>query len=116
MRRTKKVKAIPDFQSEAEEREFWEMHDTTEYVNWSQARDAIFPDLRPSTETISLRVPAGLLAELKVLANKRDVPYRSLMKVFLVECVVRELAMNTEQTPSKGLHRTALRAAAEPGR
>jgi len=83
MRRTKKVKAVPSFQSEAEERVFWETHDATAYVDWSQAKVAIFLDLRPSTKTISLRVPAGLLAELKVLANKRDVPYPSLMKVFL---------------------------------
>jgi len=107
MRRTKKVKAVPIFQSEAEERAFWETHDTTEYVDWSQAKVTIFPNLRPSTETISLRVPAGLLAELKVLANKRDVPYQSLMKVFLAERVVRELAMNAGQTPNKALHRTA---------
>ncbi len=107
MRRTKKVKAVPSFQSEAEERAFWETHDTTEYVDWSQAKVTIFPDLRPSTKTISLRVPAGLLAELKVLANKRDVPYQSLMKVFLAERVVRELAMNAGQTPNEVLQRTA---------
>ena len=109
MRRTKKVKAVPSFQSEAEERAFWETHDTTEYVDWSQAKVAIFPDLRPSTETISLRVPAGLLAELKVLANKRDVPYQSLMKVFLAERVVRELAMNAGPT-NKASQRTAQKA------
>jgi len=76
MRRAKKLKTIPSFPSEAEERSFWETHDTTEYVDWSQAKFAVFPDLRPSTETISLRMPAGLLAELKILANQRDVPYR----------------------------------------
>ncbi len=59
MRGTKKVKAVPTFQSEAEERAFWETHDTTEYVDWSRAKVAIFPDLRPSTKTISPRVPAG---------------------------------------------------------
>ena len=102
MRRARKLKPVPTFQSEADERAFWETHDTTEYVNWSQARVAVFPDLRPSTETISLRVPAGLLAELKVLANKRDVPYQSLMKVFLAERVVTERALNTGQTSSRG--------------
>jgi predicted DNA binding CopG/RHH family protein len=80
------------FRSEAEERAFWETHDTADYVDWSRARVASFPDLRPSTETISLRLPAGLLAELKTLANKRDVPYQSLMKVFLAERVARERA------------------------
>ena len=59
-------------------------------MDWSGARLGVFPDLRPSTETISLRVPAGLLAELKILANKRDVPYQSLMKVFLADRVARE--------------------------
>ncbi len=111
MRRAKRIKPLPTFQSEAEERAFWETHDTTEYVDWSQARVAVFPDLRPSTETISLRVPAGLLAELKVLANKRDVPYQSLMKVFLAERVVRERAMTDGQPPNKALHRTRQKTA-----
>jgi len=111
MRRTKKAKAVPSFQSEAEERAFWETHDTTDYVDWSQAKVAIFPDLRPSTETISFRVPAGLLAELKALANKRDVPYQALMKVFLAERVVRELALNAGQAPNEALHRTRQKTA-----
>lgn len=102
MRGAKRVKAVPAFQSEAEERTFWETHDTTEYVDWSPARVAAFPDLRPSTQTISLRVPAGLLAELKVLANKKDVPYQSLMKVFLAERVAREREMEDGQAPHEG--------------
>jgi len=111
MRRARKLKPVPTFPSEAEERTFWETHDTTEYVDWSQARVAVFPDLRPSTETISLRVPAGLLAELKVLANQRDVPYQSLMKVFLAERVVKERAMNAGQAPNQALRRTRQKAA-----
>ena len=95
MRSTKKLKPIPSFRSEAEERTFWETHDTTDYVDWSRAKVAVFPNLRSSTETISLRMPSGLLAELKVLANKRDVPYQSLLKVFLAERVRAELAMNS---------------------
>jgi predicted DNA binding CopG/RHH family protein len=83
-------KAIPTFTSEAEERRFWETHDTTPYVDWSTARPARFPNLKPSTETISLRLPAGLLADLKALANKQDVPYQSLLKVYLAERVARE--------------------------
>ena len=90
MRNTKKIKPLPAFRSETEESAFWETHDTTEYVDWSRAKLGYFPDLRTPTETISLRVPAGLLAELKILANKRDVPYQSLMKVFLAERVARE--------------------------
>lgn len=100
MRRPKKPKLVPAFQSEAEERAFGETHDTTEYVDWSRAKPAVFPDLRPSTETISVRLPAGLLAELKVLANKRDVPYQSLMKLFLADRVARERAMNATGTPA----------------
>jgi predicted DNA binding CopG/RHH family protein len=83
-------KALPTFRSEAEERTFWETHDTSPFVDWAKARVAVFPNLKPSTETISLRLPAALLAELKALANKRDVPYQSLLKVFLAERVDRE--------------------------
>src|SRR5579872_5489020 len=83
-------KAVPIFGSEAEERAFWETHDTSPFVDWGKARVAVFPNLKPSTETISLRLPAALLAELKTLANKRDVPYQSLLKVFLAERVDRE--------------------------
>ena len=83
-------KALPTFTSEAEERRFWETHDTTAYVDWSTARPTRFHNLKPSTETISLRLPAGLLADLKALANKQDVPYQSLLKVFLAERVARE--------------------------
>ncbi|MEW6323601.1 MAG: BrnA antitoxin family protein [Acidobacteriota bacterium] len=84
------AKPIPTFNSEADERRFWETHDTTEYVDWSAAQPARFPNLKPSTETISLRLPAGLLADLKALANKQDVPYQSLLKVFLADRVARE--------------------------
>ena len=80
-----KLKAIPTFRSEDEEREFWATHDTVDYIDWSQARWVTFPNLKPSTETISLRLPAALLDDLKILANRRDVPYQSLLKVFLAE-------------------------------
>lgn len=83
-------KAAPTFDSEAEERTFWETHDTGPFADWDKARVAVFPNLKPSTETISLRLPAALLAELKALANKRDVPYQSLLKLFLAERVDRE--------------------------
>ena len=86
-----KLKAIPRFRSEDEERRFWAKHDSTDYVEWSRAREAVFPDLKLSTETISLRLPATLLADLKVLANRQDVPYQSLLKVYLAERVEREI-------------------------
>src|SRR5437660_7037464 len=103
-------KAIPTFRSEAEERAFWETHDTSPFVDWGNARVAVFPNLKPSTETISLRLPAALLAELKALANKRDVPYQSLLKVFLAERVDREThgvsAPSVSRQPRKGRRRT----------
>ena len=101
MPKRKKLKPLPAFQSEAEERRFWETHDTADYVDWSRARLGVFPNLKPSTETISLRLPASLLAELKLLANKRDVPYQSLLKVLLAERLAderaRELHLTTRQ-------------------
>src|SRR3981081_3244478 len=91
MRKPRARSPIPAFRSEAEERRFWETHDTSPFVDWSKARAAVFPNLKPSTEAISLRLPAALLAELKALANRRDVPYQSLLKVFLAERVEREI-------------------------
>jgi predicted DNA binding CopG/RHH family protein len=84
-------KKMPILESEDAEREFWDQHDSAEYIDWSKAKRAIFPNLRPSTDTISLRLPKSLLNELKLLANKRDVPYQSLLKIFLAERVEREL-------------------------
>lgn len=84
-------KEIPAFESEDKEREFWAEHDSTDYVDWSGAHPAAFPNLRPTLKTISLRLPVSLLAELKILANKRDVPYQSLLKMFVAERVQEEL-------------------------
>lgn len=78
-----KPKAVPKFKTEAAERKFWETHDSADYLDWSKAKRAIFPNLKPTTETISLRLPSTLLHRLKVEANKRDVPYQSLIKVVL---------------------------------
>ena len=91
MRKQKRpLKAIPEFRSEAAERRFWETHDSTQYVDWSKAEFVRFPNLKPSTETISLRLPAPLLHDLKALANKRDVPYQSLLKVYVADRVAAE--------------------------
>lgn len=79
----KKLKEIPEFKNEDEEREFWGTHDSTDYVDWDKAEVAVFPNLKPSTKTISLRLPVWMLDNLKVAANKRDVPYQSLIKMFL---------------------------------
>lgn len=84
-------KPIPRFKSEDEEREFWATHDSADYVDWSRAKAVSFPRLKPSTRTISLRLPEALLENLKMLANKRDVPYQSLLKIFLAERIDQEL-------------------------
>ncbi|MCG8376555.1 MAG: BrnA antitoxin family protein [Chlorobiales bacterium] len=84
-------KTIPKFKSEAEEQEFWATHDSTEYVDWNTAGKALFPDLKPTMKTISLRLPEPMLNNLKILANERDVPYQSLLKMFLKERLDKEL-------------------------
>ena len=78
-------KTIPKFKSEAEERAFWETHDSTDYVDWPKAQQIVLPNLKPSTKTISLRLPQHLLDSIKAAANARDVPYQSLIKVWLQE-------------------------------
>ncbi len=83
----RKRKPIPTFKSEAEEQAFWESHDSTDYVDWSKAERVRFPQLKPSTKAISLRLPIDLLERIKIAANKRDVPYQSLIKVWLAEKV-----------------------------
>jgi len=87
-------KAVPKFASEAAERRFWETHDTIDSVDWSKGRLTVLANLKPSTETISLRLPAPLLSDLKALANKRDVPYQSLLKVFVADRVAAEWRTN----------------------
>ena len=84
-------KRIPNFKNEDEERAFWATHDSTEFVEWKKAQRAVLPHLKPSIKTISLRLPESMLEELKLLANKRDVPYQSLLKVFLSERIRKEL-------------------------
>ena len=78
-------KSIPTFKSEKEERAFWETHDSADYVDWTKAQQVIMPNLKPSTKTISLRLPQHLLDSIKAAANARDVPYQSLIKVWLQE-------------------------------
>ena len=82
-----KAEKPPVFASEAEERRFWESHDSTDFVDWGKAEKARFPNLRPSTKTISLRLPEDLLEHIKIAAHKRDVPYQSLIKIWLAEKV-----------------------------
>jgi predicted DNA binding CopG/RHH family protein len=84
-------KKIPKFKNEDETRAFWATHDSTEFVDWKKAKRALLPNLKPSVKTISLRLPKAMLEELKLLANKRDVPYQSLLKIFLAERIEEEL-------------------------
>jgi predicted DNA binding CopG/RHH family protein len=84
-------KKPPKFQNEDEEREFWATHDSSEYIDWKHARRLTLPNLKPSTRTISVRLPESMLDELKLLANKQDIPYQSLLKIFLAERIRQEL-------------------------
>jgi predicted DNA binding CopG/RHH family protein len=92
MKNMKKPKTLPALSSEEEEREFWATHDSMDYVDWSKAERVLFPNLKPSVRTISVRLPASMIAGLKALAHQRDVPYQSLLKVFLSERLEREWA------------------------
>jgi predicted DNA binding CopG/RHH family protein len=91
-RKTKSRKSAPAFASEEQERQFWSKHDTTEYFDWNHAVQSTFPELKPSTTAISIRLPISMLEELKSLANRHDVPYQSLMKLYLAERIKRERA------------------------
>ena len=86
-----KLKKKPKFKSEKEEAEFWAAHDSAEYIDYSKAKRVVFPNLKPSTRTISIRLPESLFEHLKALANKKDVPYQSLLKILLAEKVKEEL-------------------------
>ena len=90
---------VPKFKSEEAERAFWAAADSTDYIAWAQAERMILPNLKPSLKTISLRLPEAMLEALKLLANKRDIPYQSLLKLFLAERLEQELKVtNTRQT------------------
>ena len=84
-------KKIPKFNSETDERLFWQQHDSSEYLDWSDAEEVVLPKLKPSTRSISIRLPESMIEELKLLANKRDVPYQSLLKIFISERIDAEL-------------------------
>jgi predicted DNA binding CopG/RHH family protein len=84
-------KRIPKFKNEEEESEFWATHDSADYITWDNAERITFSNLKPSVKKISLRLPETMIEELKLLANKRDVPYQSLLKIFLAERIEKEL-------------------------
>jgi predicted DNA binding CopG/RHH family protein len=91
-RRTKSRKVLPRFATEDQERKFWAKHDSTEFFDWSKAVQPAFPELKPSTTAISIRLPVAMLEDLKSLANQQDVPYQSLMKLYLAERIRKERA------------------------
>jgi predicted DNA binding CopG/RHH family protein len=84
-------KKIPKFNSDAEERKFWQTNDSSDYLEWSDAEDVVFSNLKPSTRKISIRLPESMIEDLKLLANKKDVPYQSLLKIFLSERIDSEM-------------------------
>jgi len=87
---------LPKFKSEDQERNFWSKHDSVDYIDWGKAKRAVFSKLQPSVKTISLRLPVLILEELKMLANKRDIPYQSLLKMFLAERIDREMKLSVK--------------------
>ncbi|MBI4011296.1 MAG: BrnA antitoxin family protein [Candidatus Rokubacteria bacterium] len=109
----KMKKKLPHFKSESAEREFWATADSTRYIDWKRGQRFVFPNLRPSLKTISLRLPEPMLEELKLLANKRDVPYQSLLKLFLAERIEEELRQRNggAKRSNSALQRTGRRAA-----
>jgi predicted DNA binding CopG/RHH family protein len=103
--KTKPAAARPDlpaFDNEEQERAFWQEHDSAEYLDWSQAKPAQFPNLKPTSRTISLRLPLSLLTGLRILANQRDVPYQSLLKIYLAERVAQEFGQVGEPADARG--------------
>lgn len=88
----KRNKQIPSFKSENEEHAFWSQNDSTEFIDWDKAEKGVFPELKPSLKSISIRLPESMIAQLKILANKQDVPYQSLVKTYLARQINQEIA------------------------
>ena len=86
----RKLRKLPKFKNEKEEFKFWSTHDSIDYVDYSKAKRVLFPNLKPSTRSISIRLPESLITHIKVLANKRDIPYQSLLNIYLIEKVEEE--------------------------
>jgi predicted DNA binding CopG/RHH family protein len=108
------MKKVPSFKNEKAEREFWAKHDSSEYLDWSRGRRLSLPNLQPSLRTISLRLPESMLEELKVLANRDDVPYQSLIKVFLADRIRREQGADPQADGDRPRATSRLRRAGSP--
>src|SRR5437764_14033743 len=98
--RMRRLKKIPKFKDEDAEREFWSKADSTEYIDWSKAQKLVLPRFRPTLRTISLRLPESMIAELKLLANQRDVPYQSFLEVFLAQKIKEERVGKVDEPSS----------------
>ena len=85
-------KQIPSFKTEQEEHAFWSQNDSSEYIDWDKAEKGVFPELKPSLKSISIRLPESMITQLKILANKQDVPYQSLVKTYLARQINQEIA------------------------
>ena len=103
-------KRIPKFNSEDQEQKFWASHDSTDYLDWSKGKKMILPELKPSVVSISIRLPESMLEELKLLANKTDIPYQSLMKMFLSERLQEEFVSKRLGNKSTPGHRSDMAA------
>jgi predicted DNA binding CopG/RHH family protein len=97
------LKPLPTLKSEEDERNFWAREDSTDYIDWTKAARVAFPNLKPSLRTISVRLPVTMIARLKLLANQRDVPYQSLLKVFLAERLAEELSRQGRRGRRRGV-------------
>jgi predicted DNA binding CopG/RHH family protein len=86
-----KIKDVPHFKNENKEREFWAKQDSTEYIDWKGGKNVKFPNLKPSLKSVSIRLPESMIEQLKIIANKKDVPYQSLVKIYLFEKVREEM-------------------------
>ncbi len=89
------MKKIPKFKSEDDERKFWNENDTAEYIDWSKSEPVSFPNLKPSLKSISIRLPEAMLEQYKIIANKKDIPYQSLMKMYLSDALKKEINQST---------------------
>lgn len=106
-------KKVPTFESEAAEREFWSHEDSSDYIDWSQATPLVLPNLKPTLRTISLRLPESMIADLKLLANQRDVPYQSLLKMFVADRIREELSSNAGAVEPLAMRKRARRVKTE---
>ena len=92
-RKNRSLQRLPKFESEGQERNFWASHDSTDYIDWGEGKRLELPNLRPTTRTISIRLPEAMIERLKMLANRRDVPYQSLLKMFVADKIEEELRL-----------------------